>query len=202
MTPQAWTSSRSGGRRAITIPVGVAPEEASRRLAPLLRALRRRFDAQVAQKQPAGGSGPVMRVPVVTVDGYSGSGKSTLARALAAADSAWQVLHMDDWYPGWDGLDAGARVARAIAADLRAGRDSSYVGWDWEADAVGRTRRVPARPTIIEGCGAVEADADLMIWLADPGEAERRRRALARDGATYAPHWQRWAAQDLARFVP
>lgn len=142
------------------------------------------------------------RVPVVTVDGYSGSGKSTLARALAAADSAWQVLHMDDWYPGWDGLDAGARVARAIAADLRAGRDSSYVAWDWEADAVGRTRRVPARPTIIEGCGAVEADADLTIWLADPGEAERRRRALARDGATYAPHWQRWAAQDLARFVP
>lgn len=178
MTPQAWTSSRSGGRRAITIPVGVAPEEASRRLAPLLRALRRRFDAQAARKRTAGGSGPVMRVPVVTVDGYSGSGKSTLARALAAADSAWQVLHMDDWYPGWDGLDAGARVARAIAADLRAGRDSSYVAWDWEADA------------------------DLTIWLADPGEAERRRRALARDGATYAPHWQRWAAQDLARFVP
>ena len=117
MTPQAWTSSRSGGRRAITIPVGVAPEEASRRLAPLLRALRRRFGAQAARKQPAGGSGPVTRVPVVTVDGYSGSGKSTLARALAAADSAWQVLHMDDWYPGWDGLDAGARVARAIAAE-------------------------------------------------------------------------------------
>lgn len=202
MTPRAWTSSRADGRRAIIIPVGVAPEEASRRLAPLLRALRRRFGAQAARKRSAGVSGPVTRVPVVTVDGYSGSGKSTLARALAAADSAWQVLHMDDWYPGWDGLDAGARVARAIAADLRAGRDSSYVAWDWEADAVGRTRRVPARPTIIEGCDAVEADADLTIWLADPGEAERRRRALARDGATYAPHWQRWAAQDLARFVP
>ena len=85
MTPQAWTSSRADGRRAITIPVGVAPEEASRRLAPLLRALRRRFGAQAARKRTAGVSGPVTRVPVVTVDGYSGSGKSTLARALAAA---------------------------------------------------------------------------------------------------------------------
>lgn len=115
--------------------------------------------------------------------------------------NGWQVLHLDDWYPGWDGLAAGADSARRIAADLRAGRASSYEAWDWEHGATGATIRVPLAPTIIEGCGAIEAEADLSVWIADPGEEERRTRALARDGQTYAPHWQRWADQDLGRPV-
>ena len=61
--------------------------------------------------------------------------------------------------------------------------------------------RVPLAPTIIEGCGAIEVEADLAVWIADPGEEERRTRALARDGQTYAPHWQRWADQDLGRSI-
>lgn len=88
-----------------------------------------------------------------------------------------------------------------ICEDLRAGCPSSYEAWDWEADAPGVVVDVPVSPTIIEGCGAWDADADLSIWIEDPGEDERRRRALARDGATYAPHWQRWADQDKGRFV-
>ena len=140
-------------------------------------------------------------VPVVTIDGYSGSGKSTLAAALARLLPGWQVLHLDDWYPGWDGLAQGAEVARRIAADLREGRASSYVTWDWETNTSGLAVEVPLAPTIIEGCGAWDADADLSVWIADPGEAERRRRALARDGATYAPHWQRWAMQDRGRSI-
>ena len=138
-------------------------------------------------------------VPVVTIDGYSGSGKSTLAAALARLVNGWQVLHLDDWYPGWDGLEAGAEIARRIAADLRGGCTSSYEAWDWENGATGATIPVPLAPTIIEGCGAIEAEADLAIWIADPGEEERRHRALVRDGQTYAPHWQRWADQDLGR---
>jgi 4-amino-4-deoxychorismate synthase, component I len=141
------------------------------------------------------------RVPVVAIDGYSGSGKSTLAAALVSLLPGWQVLHLDDWYPGWDGLAAGAQVARRICEDLRSGCPSSYEAWDWEVDAPGVIVDVPVAPTIIEGCGAWDADADLSIWIEDPGEDERRRRALARDGATYAPHWQRWADQDKGRFV-
>ena len=78
---------------------------------------------------------------------------------------------------------------------------SSYEVWDWEAGETGATIRVPLAPTIIEGCGAIEAEADLAIWIADPGEDERRSRALARDGQTYAPHWRRWAEQDLGRSI-
>ena len=191
-----WDEARAGVGRCVTVPLTVGPDEAARDLAPHLRALagERAPASSTNEAVPAG-------VPVVTIDGYSGSGKSTLAAALAQLVNGWQVLHLDDWYPGWDGLEAGADIARRIAADLRGGRASSYEAWDWENGATGATIRVPLAPTIIEGCGAIEAEADLVIWIADPGEEERRHRALVRDGQTYAPHWQRWADQDLGRPV-
>ena len=190
-----WDEARAGVGRSVTVPLTVGPDEAARDLVPHLRALAGEWASPPNEATPVG-------VPVVTIDGYSGSGKSTLAAALARLVNGWQVLHLDDWYPGWDGLAAGADIARRIAADLRGGRASSYEAWDWENGTTGATIRVPLAPTIIEGCGAIEAEADLAIWIADPGEEERRHRALARDGQTYAPHWQRWADQDLGRSLP
>ena len=191
-----WEDASGGAGLRVTVPVTMTPDEAASDLAPRLSAL-------AGERAPASPHGEPTRatraVPVVTIDGYSGSGKSTLAAALARLVSDWQVLHLDDWYPGWDGLEAGADIARRIAADLRGGRASSYEAWDWENGATGATIPVPLAPTIIEGCGAIEAEADLTICIADPGEEERRHRALARDGQTYAPHWQRWARQDLGR---
>ena len=193
-----WEDVSGGVGLRVTVPVTMGPDEAARELAPRLSAL-------AGERAPASSDGEPARaqraVPVVTIDGYSGSGKSTLAAALARLVSDWQVLHLDDWYPGWDGLAAGADIARRIAADLRGGRASSYEAWDWENGTTGVTTRVPLAPTIIEGCGAIEAVADLAVWIADPGEDERRHRALARDGQIYVPHWQRWADQDLGRPV-
>ena len=198
MSELTWEDARGGAGLRVTVPVAMSPDQAARDLAPRLSAL-------AGERAPASSHGEGARaqraVPVVTIDGYSGSGKSTLAAALTRLVNGWQVLHLDDWYPGWDGLAAGADSARRIAADLRAGRASSYEAWDWENGATGATTRVPLAPTIIEGCGAIEAVADLAVWIADPGEDERRHRALARDGQTYAPHWQRWADQDLGRPV-
>ena len=196
MSGLTWEDVSGGAGLRVTVPVTMGPDEAARELAPRLSALAgERAPASFDEKSDKLG------VPVVTIDGYSGAGKSTLAAALASLLPGWQVLHLDDWYPGWDGLAAGARIARRIAADLREGRAPSYEAWDWEAGETGATTRVPLAPTIIEGCGAIEAEADLAIWIADPGEDERRNRALARDGQTYAPHWQRWADQDLGRSV-
>lgn len=196
MSALTWEDARGGAGLRVTVPVTMRPDEAARGLAPRLSAL-------AEERAPALSHGESTRaqraVPVVTIDGYSGSGKSTLAAALARLVNSWQVLHLDDWYPGWDGLKAGADIARRIAADLRAGRSSSYEAWDWENGTTGVTVSVPLVPTIIEGCGAIEAEADLSVWIADPGEEERRHRAIARDGQTYAPHWQRWARQDLGR---
>ena len=196
MSALTWEDVSGGVGLRVTVPVTMGPDEAARELAPRLSALAgERASSSFDEKSAKPG------VPVVTIDGYSGSGKSTLAAALARLVNGWQVLHLDDWYPGWDGLEAGADIARRIAADLRGGRASSYEAWDWENGTTGATIRVPLVPTIIEGCGAIEAEADLVIWIADPGEDERRNRALARDGQTYAPHWQRWARQDLGRSV-
>ena len=196
MSGLTWEDVSGGAGLRVTVPVTMGPDEAARELAPRLSALAgERAPASFDEKSDKLG------VPVVTIDGYSGAGKSTLAAALARLVNGWQVLHLDDWYPGWDGLAAGAQIARRIAADLRGGRASSYEAWDWEAGETGATIRVPLAPTIIEGCGAIEAEADLAIWIADPGEDERRSRALARDGQTYAPHWRRWAEQDLGRSI-
>ena len=198
MNGLTWEDARRGGACRVTVPVAMSPDEAARELAPRLSALA----GERATASSHGESARVSQgVPVVTIDGYSGSGKSTLATALASLLPGWQVLHLDDWYPGWDGLAEGADIARRIAADLREGRASSYEAWDWEAGKTGATIRVPLAPTIIEGCGAIEAEADIAIWIADPGEDERRSRALARDGQTYAPHWRRWADQDLGRSI-
>ncbi|HPU04000.1 MAG TPA: ATP-binding protein, partial [Rhodoglobus sp.] len=58
----------------------------------------------------------------------------------------------------------------------------------------------PARPIIVEGVGAISgasrALADLALWV-QLDDASRKQRALARDGDAYAPHWDRWAAQEL-----
>ena len=198
MSGLTWQDAGGGVGLRVTVPVAMSPDQAARDLAPRLSALA----GERAPASPHGEGARAKRaVPVVTIDGYSGSGKSTLAAALTRLVNGWQVLHLDDWYPGWDGLAAGADIARRIAADLRAGRASSYEAWDWENGTTGATIRVPLAPTIIEGCGAIEAEADLTIWIADPGEDERRSRALARDGQTYAPHWRRWADQDLGRSI-
>ena len=196
MSGLTWEDVSGGVGLSVAVPVTMGPDEAARELAPRLSALA----GERATASPHGEPARATRaVPVVTIDGYSGSGKSTLAAALARLVNGWQVLHLDDWYPVWDGLEAGADIARRIAADLRGGRASSYEAWDCENGATGATIPVLLAPTIIEGCGAIEAEADLAIWIADPGEEERRHRALARDGQTYAPHWQRWARQDLGR---
>ena len=58
---------------------------------------------------------------------------------------------------------------------------------------------------IVEGCGAISrasrALADHAWWL-ELDDAERKRRALERDGDAFAPHWDRWAAQEDAVAAP
>lgn len=141
--------------------------------------------------------------PVLLVDGGSGSGKTTLAEALrprveTGAGTA-QLVSLDDVYPGWDGLAEGSRAVRE--AILRTERPG-WRAWDWTAGRPGAWHELdPARPLIVEGCGALSAAnrarASIGAWL-ELDEAERKRRALARDGELYAPHWDRWAAQEAA----
>lgn len=142
------------------------------------------------------------RDAVVLVDGRSGSGKTTFAAALADRGRA-TLLRLEDVYPGWDGLSAAAdTLVRRVLRPRAAGVGGSVRGWDWAADRPGGARHLrPSGPLVVEGCGALSRAAaryaDLRILVGLP-EAERRIRALARDGGVYEPHWERWARQERA----
>ena len=145
------------------------------------------------------------RTWTVLIDGGSGAGKSTLADLLVAATGA-ALVRLDDLYPGWDGLAAGAAaVRRDLLAPRATGRDGAWRRWDWGAEAPAERVVVPATGgLIVEGSGVLTRAsaplADLAVWV-DLDEPERRRRAIARDGEPYARQWQRWAAQEAAAIV-
>ncbi len=141
---------------------------------------------------------------VVIIDGRSGAGKSTLARELQRQwDGAQppQLVALDELYPGWDGLAAGAEYAVArVLAPRRTGAPARWQQWDWGTDRYGPDRALKGDESIIlEGSGALTAAAaafaTVRIWLDAPSDV-RKRRALDRDGDTYRPHWERWAAQE------
>lgn len=130
----------------------------------------------------------------ILIDGRSGSGKTELARALVADWPGAQLVRLDELYPGWDGLAAASTlVPQLLTAD-------SYPTWDWAAHEPGSRRTLdPSRPLVVEGVGAISRAsrplADFAIWVELP-DAARKRRALDRDGALYAPHWDGWAVQE------
>jgi hypothetical protein len=142
--------------------------------------------------------------PVVLIDGRSGAGKTSLVRGLVAS---WplrgpvQVVALDSLYPGWDGLDAGVEVAREDVLSPHArGLIGVWRRWDWDDEAPAEAHAVdPSLPLIVEGAGILDPRtarlADIRVWLEAPA-GSRRARALARDGDTYRPHWERWAGQE------
>ncbi len=142
---------------------------------------------------------------VVAVDGHSGAGKTTLAAELGQVLGC-DVVHLDSLYPGWDGLAAGVeRLAAEVLGPLARGEAAAYRQWDWARAGLGEPVRVPAeRFLVVEGAGASAGEAGryaaVRVWV-DADEPTRRHRGIARDGAAYAPHWQRWAAQEAALFA-
>ncbi|MDH6181301.1 uridine kinase [Microbacteriaceae bacterium SG_E_30_P1] len=133
---------------------------------------------------------------VTLIDGRSGSGKSDLASLLVSLDDRYQLVRLDDVYPGWDGLlHASLAVPRMIDT-------LQWQAWDWAGDQPGARHTLdPDRPLIIEGVGALSREsrrrASTALWL-EADDTTRRSRALARDGETFRPHWERWAAQERA----
>ncbi|WP_241994554.1 ATP-binding protein [Cryobacterium sp. TMT2-10] len=141
--------------------------------------------------------------PVVLIDGPSGAGKSTLADALVLA---WPgmvrpvLVRLDDIYPGWNGLDAAvAQLTDHILGPRRRGAPGAWQRYDWERGQPAEWHLVdPARPLIVEGCGALAAAnlplSDIRVWL-DADDRLRKQRALARDGEAFRSHWDQWQSE-------
>ena len=143
---------------------------------------------------------------VITIDGPSGSGKTTLAEAVAH-DLGCPVVHMDDLYPGWDGLaESVDLVTDQVLEPLSRGEHTAYRVWGWTRGDWGRTARLPATDVLVlEGCGSSVGRAGeyaaVRVWV-DADEQVRHQRGLERDGEIFAPHWDRWSAQERALFGP
>lgn len=148
---------------------------------------------------------------IVAVDGPSGSGKTTFADEVAAElarrfGTRPQIVHMDDIFPGWDGLaQAVDLVVDYVLAPLSRGAAGSFRRWDWLAGERAEWVDVPlADWLVVEGVGSgsrrCRPHLSALAWLdADPDV--RMARGLERDGEPFRPHWQRWARQEQQLFA-
>jgi uridine kinase len=143
---------------------------------------------------------------LVCVDGPSGAGKTVLAERLVRAIGNVPLVHMDDLYPGWDGLAPAVPLLHEwVVAPLLAGRAARYRRYDWHRGSYAEEHDLGTPPVlVVEGVGAgariIAAHAVLLVWV-DAPPAERFRRGMERDGGTYRPHWERWAQQEQVHFA-
>ena len=151
--------------------------------------------------------------PIILIDGRAASGKSSLAADLKNAlfkelEQAPRLIHMDDLYPGWEGLHLGSYyLNQQILQPLSNGKTANWQLWDWQkaergrADEPGNGWREFAggTPLIVEGCGALSRVsselAHLRVWIEAPKEL-RHARWIERDGEKFNDYWHIWAAQE------
>ena len=132
--------------------------------------------------------------PIILIDGRTGSGKTTFAAALQnrlfqKGESAPRVIHMDDLYEGWDGLQAGVDyLIRQILSPLGRREGASWQEYDWAAGERSGTWREfrGGTPLIIEGVGSLSRvaaeQADVTVWL-EADQAVRQARIAERNTA-------------------
>lgn len=142
---------------------------------------------------------------LVSVDGPAGSGKTTLAGTIAALEPGARVVHMDDLYDGWTGLDTVARQLSTLVRPLAAGKPGFYRRYDWHRAEFVETVDVEPPPLLVlEGVGSGRAELatfiTVLVWVSAP-RSLRRERGLTRDGEQMAPQWDGWMRQEDAHFA-
>ena len=139
---------------------------------------------------------------LVCLDGSSGAGKTTASRILVdylrCLRGFVHLVHMDDFYPGWEGLEKASELLPLLISSPH----PSYQHWDWARNCPSdRVFLDPHSDLFIEGCGAITTSSASLstcsIWM-QADEKIRKERALKRDGKTYAPYWTIWADQEKA----
>ena len=147
---------------------------------------------------------------VLAVDGPAGSGKTTLAAQLAEAFDARRlgvvVLHMDDFYEGWEGLrpDLEPRIVAQVFEPLADGRPGHWQRYDWHAARFDEWIDLPVVDVLVlEGCGsgaqAYDSYRSVLVWVEADRET-RVARGVERDGEQVLPQWLAWMDREEAHF--
>lgn len=137
--------------------------------------------------------------PTFLIDGPSGAGKTTLSNVI---ETKWnsavklQVIHMDDIYPGWDGLAEASAVVLRMLTERSDGEDTHWQRYDWHKKELAEWHSVDAgEPLLIEGCGSMPLGAErysqARIWC-DASVEVRKTRALSRGDEDFESHWNQW----------
>jgi uridine kinase len=152
--------------------------------------------ARLAQTEPRLG-----RTRLIAVDGRSGSGKTWLAGRLARPLDA-PVIHLDDLYPGWDGLTRVADVlAEWVIEPLARGEPARWRRFDWGTMIYAEWHTTEAADVVVlEGCGSIRSALAgayaARIWVEAPAAARRQRLRARPDWTAYEPFARRWAARE------
>lgn len=152
--------------------------------------LARRVIALTQSREPTLGDGRL-----ICVDGLAGSGKTTFAGVLAGL-AGCPLIHLDDIYPGWRGLDLVADEVLPLLESLARGELGSYRRWDWAKDRYVETVQVEPVPLLVlEGVGSGQrawaSSITVLVWL-DAAQDVRLQRGLERDGAAVRDQWVQW----------
>ena len=136
---------------------------------------------------------------LVCIDGPAGSGKTTLAAAVGQLAGA-VVVHMDDLYPGWDGLFDVDEHVLGVVGPLAEGRPGHYRRFDWAAGAYREQHTVEPSPLLVlegvgAGNGAWRALVTTLVWVEAPADV-RLARGMARDGESVRDKWLAWMADE------
>ena len=152
------------------------------------------------------------KLPIVLIDGRAASGKSQFAKDLAEAffqvdRQAARTIHMDDLYPGWNGLAEGSvYLLTNILLPLANSRSANWQVWNWRknhrgAEEPGNGRREFSGGTllIVEGCGSISRlsyeHSDFQVWI-DADDKERKERFSIRDQGKFDEFFGIWSAQE------
>jgi uridine kinase len=151
--------------------------------------------------------------PIVLIDGRAGAGKSSFANDLRNSifkhsEAAPTLIHMDDLYPGWDGLREGSLyLQHNILQPLSSNLPARWQVWDWgnsvrgnkEEPGNGWREFAGGNVLIVEGCGSLSRAnkelVNLAVWI-EADQETRRQRFSQRDEGQFDEHWNRWAAQE------
>jgi uridine kinase len=148
---------------------------------------------------------------LLCIDGPAGSGKTTASEAvvglLADAGRSHGLVHMDDLYEGWEGLDLGVepRLLAQLIIPMSGGAAGRWQRYDWYAGSFGEwIDQAVVDVLVVEGCGSGAAAyapyRSLLVWIEADRET-RIARGITRDGEQVLPRWLAWMDSEARHFA-